>query len=98
MSGFRFARRARQDVREIVAYIAADNRSAAEHLKQQLYDAVRRLVEHPELGRPRTDLTDARVNFWRVGSYWIVYLPSTDPLYVLRVLHSARDIRGVLGE
>lgn len=79
-------------------YIAADNRSAAEHVKQQFYDAVRRLVDHPELGRPRPDLTDAGVSFWRVGSYWIVYLPSTDPLYVLRVLHTSRRVRDELGE
>lgn len=89
---------AQADLEEIVRYIASDSRVAAMRTKQRLLSAMHKLAEHPDLGRARPDLTSADALFWPVAPYWILYWPVPDCLYVLRVLYSARDIRGVLGE
>lgn len=56
-----------------------------------------RLAEAPGLGHFREDLAPEPVRFWPVYSYLIVYLPDSDPLQVLRVLHGARDVAAIFG-
>jgi antitoxin ParD1/3/4/toxin ParE1/3/4 len=50
------------------------------------------------MGHLREDLTDEPVRFWSLFSYVIVYDPETQPLQILRILHSARDLRRILDE
>jgi plasmid stabilization system protein ParE len=50
----------------------------------------------PLSGHRREDLTDQPVRFWSVYSYVIVYDPDTQPLQIVRILHSARDVRCIL--
>src|SRR5204862_106976 len=38
------------------------------------------------------------LRFWRVLSYLVVYLPDSKPLFVVRVLHAARDVKKLLEE
>ena len=45
----------------------------------------------------REELADRRHRFFLVYSYLIVYRFETKPLQVLRVLHAARDVQGILG-
>jgi plasmid stabilization system protein ParE len=88
---------ARQDVREIWAYIARDNIEAAARVRQEIRDACRRLAQYPYIGHPRDDLTSRKdVLFWPVYSYLILYRPDARPLEVLRVLHGKRDVTGLL--
>ena len=59
-------------------------------------DAVALLTERPAVGHIRTDLTDDTVRFWSIPPYMMVYDPNTQPLQILRILRSARDIPSVL--
>jgi len=59
---------------------------------------MRRLAQSPLMGHLREDLTDEPVRFWSVYSYVIVYDPETQPLQIIRILHSARDLRRILDE
>ncbi len=98
MRRFRLAPEARQDIKEIWAYIAADSLEAATRVRQQIRDNCRRLAQDPGIGHPRDDLTTrADVRFWPVSSYLIIYRPATTPLEVLRVLHGKRDAKAILG-
>jgi len=95
-------RLARQDILELVTYIAADNPKAA----AALYDAYERvlattLVEMPDIGRPYRS-TEPRLQgvrmlpIGRFRSYLVFYRRSDDKVEVLRVLHGARDLRSIL--
>ena len=48
----------------------------------------------PQMGRERPDLTHLPLRFYFVKHYWIVYQPGS-PLVVHRVIHAARDLRGI---
>jgi plasmid stabilization system protein ParE len=56
------------------------------------------LLEAPNLGHRRPDLTSRNVLFYRVHSYLIIYRPNKKPLHILRVLHGARDVETLLKE
>jgi toxin ParE1/3/4 len=95
-------RQARQDILELVTYIAADNPKAA----ADLYDAYERVIattlaEMPDIGRPyrsaEAGLEEVRaVAVGRFRSYLVFYRRRDDEVDVLRVLHSSRDLRSLL--
>lgn len=88
---------ARQDVLEILAYIAAHNAAAADRVRERLFDAFEKLSKRPALGHRRPDLTDHRVRFWTVlGRYSVVYRGEQAPIEIMRVLGRGRDIAGLL--
>ena len=88
---------AKQDIRDIRKYYLekADSRIARRVL-EEIDRACRFLAEVPGAGHSRQDLTDDPVKFWQVFSYLIVYDPAAQPLGIVRVLHSSRDVASVL--
>jgi toxin ParE1/3/4 len=95
-------KQARQDILDLVAYIAGNNPTAA----AALYDAYERILattleRSPDIGRPYLS-TEARlqgvraVPIGRFRNYLIFYRRNDDQVEVLRVLHGARDIRSIL--
>lgn len=97
MSRYRLAPAARDDLTEIVTYIARDRPGAAKRVLARLRTAMQRLAERPGMGHPREDLADESLRFWPVYSYLIIYRPDTKPLEIVGVLHGARDVRAILG-
>jgi plasmid stabilization system protein ParE len=95
MKRFRLSPEAAQDIREIWAYIADDSIKAARHIRLQILDACQRIAENPGIGHSREDITEKPVLFWPTGSYLIVYAPRK-PVEIVRVLHGARDLPGLL--
>jgi plasmid stabilization system protein ParE len=95
MKRFKLSPEAAQDIREIWAYIAADNIKAARRVRLQILDACQRVARNPGIGHSREDLTDKPVLFWPTGSYLIVYA-ARKPVEIVRVLHGARDIPSLL--
>jgi plasmid stabilization system protein ParE len=51
------------------------------------------LIEHPGLGHFRPDLTDKPFRFYRVYSIFLIYDPTSSPLHIARIYHSAQDVR-----
>ena len=84
-----------QDLQDIWEFIAQDNLDAADRVQAQFFEAFNGLAEMPKSGHRREDLTDLPVLFWPVGSYLIIYRAET-PLEIVRVLHGARDIPGLI--
>jgi plasmid stabilization system protein ParE len=88
---------AQWDLNEMSHYIAADNPAAARRMKALIVAACEKLIQYPELGQQREDLTSRYVRFWPVhASYMIVYDATTDPLQILRIFNTARHIDSVL--
>ena len=88
---------AREDMRGILRYIWRDNPLASKQMSVRFYDAFSTLGDSPYIGQRREELTSLSVHFWPVHpNYMIVYNPSSDPIQILRILHSARDLARIL--
>jgi len=89
---------ARDDLQEIRDDISVQGgRRLARYVLEQFVEAFRVLAAHPEIGHLRQDLTGLPVKFWPVFTYLIVYDPAAQPVAIVRVLHSSRDVEAVLG-
>jgi len=84
--------RAREDLAEIVAYVARDNPRAAEGLGQALLFRLDSLGAQPRLGTVVANHKNIRALLHR--KYYIVYRydEGARSLVVLRFWHSARDL------
>src|SRR2546429_6828964 len=65
----------------------------ADRILAEIHDAIHFLIERPGLGHFRPDLTDKPFRFYRVYSIFLVYDPTSSPLYIARVYHAAQDIQ-----
>jgi plasmid stabilization system protein ParE len=90
------SRLAADDIDDIWDFIAKRNIDAADRVIDELYRAIRKLAEMPQIGHVREDLADRTHRFWPVRDFLIIYHPDTKPLEVVRVLRGARDIPGLL--
>jgi toxin ParE1/3/4 len=81
------------DVLDIWDHIADDNVAAADRWVDELDAAFSRLATQPMMGRARPELAPDLRSF-PFGRYVIYYVPLSDGIDVVRVLHSARDVDG----
>lgn len=91
MSRLKFANRARWDLQEIHDFIAEDNESAAERVIAALEARCRALIGMPNMGRLREDLASG-LRSVSEGNYSIFYRATATDIFIVRVLHSKRDI------
>jgi toxin ParE1/3/4 len=87
---------AERDVSEIWDYISLDNAEAADRVLAALESAMVKVAKNPGVGHWREDLADKRHRFLLVYSYLIVYRHEGEPLQIVRVLHAARNVQGLL--
>ena len=86
--------RALTDLAEIWDYIAADNVSAADAIADLIGDKVQALSRQPGMGRARPELAN-ELRSLPAGRYMIFYLPLSNGIDIVRVLHGARDIETI---
>jgi toxin ParE1/3/4 len=87
--------RAIRDVDEIWTWIAAEDFAAAERWAWSIVEATDRLVDFPNSGTPRPDLASG-VRSIVVGRYLVLYRVGPDSVDIVRVVHGARDLSGLL--
>jgi len=87
---------AEEDIREIAAWIAGHNPSAAVRFVDAAYDAFEFLADHLAIGHYRRDLTDQPVRFWAVLRRYLIVYREVAPVQILRVLSMYRDIAALL--
>lgn len=80
---------ARQDRKDVLAYIRAENPRAAARMDQLFSDAAARLTEHPKLGKPGK-IPDTR-ELIPHESYRLVYEIDSEAVWVLALVHTARQ-------
>lgn len=85
-----FSPSSRDDLREILEYIARDNPGAALRHVERLEEACWMLAKNSQMGTARDDLRP-NLRAWSVGKYVIFFRPATDGIDVVRVVHGARD-------
>lgn len=86
--------RAAFDLAEIWSYIAEDSVRNADAFGSRIDKTFRLLARHTGLGRARPELYP-NLHSFVVGKYVVFYLPLTNGIDVIRVLHGARDIQAV---
>ncbi len=82
---------AENDLAEIWLYIAQDNPDNADKLIDEIEETSRKLARFTNMGRNRDELHPGLRSF-PVGKYIVFYLPISDGLEIVRVLHGMRDI------
>jgi plasmid stabilization system protein ParE len=93
MSGFVLHPAALHDIDGIWEFVAADNLDAADRMLDELQESIDKLVDFPELGFRREELTSMPLRFFPVRDFLICYAPEEKPLLVVAVLHTARNPR-----
>ena len=89
----RFLRAAEEDFNDILSYISAENRVAAETTATKIERSLARLSDHPYLGRipEEEDLIRLGYRFLVVENYLIFYTLEDQRIWVHRILHGARN-------
>jgi len=87
---------AKQDIREIRNYyLKVADASVARHVIKGIERTCLFLAGTPDAGHSRKDLTAAPVKFWQVFSYLVVYDPSSQPINIVRIVHTSRDLKSL---
>jgi toxin ParE1/3/4 len=89
--------RALSDLAEIWDYIADDSEARADAFVATIDAKFQTLAKQPGIGRLRDELA-AGLRSLPVGRYIIFYLPLTEGVDIIRVLHGARDIDTIFHE
>ncbi|MGB7848698.1 MAG: type II toxin-antitoxin system RelE/ParE family toxin [Candidatus Acidiferrum sp.] len=75
MSGFVLHPDAFADLEEIWEFIAGDSLDAADHVLEEIYEAIRSLAPFPKVGHIRSELTARPLRFHPVRDFLIAYAP-----------------------
>ena len=92
---------AREDIDAIAAYIADDNPTAARQLQSTVQETVSLLAEFPTLGPvyPHPDHPDLRAKLVTGFKNFVIFYAIRDErVFVVRLLHTARDMPRVLDQ
>ncbi|MBI2866658.1 MAG: type II toxin-antitoxin system RelE/ParE family toxin [Chloroflexi bacterium] len=97
MAEIRWTEEADRWLRDIYAYIAADNPGAAKKVVAGIYDRVQVLRQFPELGYLYRPEADGQIRILVYGHYRIAYLiENVGQIDILGVFHGALDIERYL--
>ncbi len=79
-----------QDVLDICAHLARYGVDVADRFVDRLAQVFEQLVDFPGMGRARSELREGLRSF-PLGDYIIFYVPTTDGIRIVRVLHGRLD-------
>lgn len=91
---------ARRKAAHEVRWLAKRIPQAARYLRQAFVEAARLIGAHPKAGRLRPALLRGPYRFWQLVrfSYLPVYNPETEPVGIIRVVHTKRDLPRALAD
>ncbi len=88
---FTVAPRAKQDLSDLLTYLAEDDTDTAFRVVDEIEDLFQQIADTPFGGHTREDLgIDDRYRVWPIYSWLVIYLPDRNPLEIVRVWHSAQ--------
>jgi toxin ParE1/3/4 len=82
---------AERDLVSIILNVGRHSRQAARKLATRIEQICTKLAANPMMGAA-CDEVRAGLRYFVVGKYVIYYLPMTDGIQVVRVLHGAQDL------
>ena len=85
------------DIKSAYAYLNTESPKAARQLLSSIDLAFSMLMEFPNMGHERSDLTNHEVKFYSVQKYLIVYKAKTHAhIEIVRFLHGYQDLVSLL--
>lgn len=97
MNQLRITEQARADLDELWDWLAQRSEATADAVLDKLLTKAQFHAQFPGIGRQRDDLA-AGLRSFVVSPYVVFFLPATDGITVVRVLHGARDIDALMKE
>lgn len=88
--------RAIRDVDGTWQLIAEEDIAAADRWADRIVEATNRLTAFPDSGTPRPDIGKG-VRSIVVGRYLVLYRVGPDSVDIVRVVHGARELGGLIG-
>lgn len=85
----KFTAVALNDLKRLRHFIAVKNPDAAKRYSARLQKSIKRLVDHPEMGRAIEEPVGVRELV--AGDYVVRYLVKTETVYILKVYHEKED-------
>ncbi|WEJ58950.1 type II toxin-antitoxin system RelE/ParE family toxin [Devosia sp. FJ2-5-3] len=92
----RFSRDAKQDLFEIVRYIAQDNSLRASSFADELMLACQELADQPERFAVLNRYADRELRRRPYGNYSIIYTVGSEAVFIVRIVSSARDLDALI--
>lgn len=92
----RLSKAATTDIRSIAAWIAKDRPIVARRIALEIQAACRALGETPEAYPKAEGVLDGQFRRRALGRYTIYYRVLSNEVLVARILHSARDVTGLI--
>ena len=86
----RFTPRARDDLREILEYIAKESPTAADRVRRAIFDATTLIAARPHLGIRNAKAPELRSRLVTRYPYRIHYLVEDPDVWIIHIRHSAR--------
>ena len=84
-----------EDLRSIHLYISQDSKVYADRFIDKIISRVGQLQAHPKSGRVVPEFNVDTLRELIEGNYRIIYKINSDAIGVVRVHHSARQLRGL---
>ncbi|MBL8885788.1 MAG: type II toxin-antitoxin system RelE/ParE family toxin [Phycisphaerales bacterium] len=98
------ANAAKRDIADIMVFLGEESLDACWRFEQLSFETMEMLVRMPRMGHERSDLAGPEFTGIRVVSvdefpnYLILYRFNAERVFVIRVLHGARDVPSALRE
>ncbi len=92
MAQVRWSLTAGKDIQDIEDFIARDSVLHAITFVDRIVESVDILLKNPHIGRIVPEFSRPDLREVIVGNYRIVYLLKDDEVFILRVVHGARDL------
>jgi toxin ParE1/3/4 len=86
----RFTPRARNDLRDILEYIAKENPAAADRVRRAFLDAAKLVATRPHLGLRNAKIPELRSRLVARYPYRIHYRVEDADVWIIHIRHSAR--------
>jgi toxin ParE1/3/4 len=86
----RFTPRARNDLRDILEYIAKENPAAADRVRRAFLDATKLIATRPHLGIRNVKVPELRSRLVARYPYRIHYRVEDADVWIIHIRHSAR--------
>ena len=94
MAGVTYSKASLADMADIWNFVAEDSVFQADRLLRHFQAKLDYLAGSNTIGRPRPELA-ADCRSYPIGKFCIYYRPSPEEIELIRLLHSARDIRRI---
>ena len=92
MGQIAWSERAIQDLKEIVEYISRDSKAYAQSFALQIREKIERLGTFPESGPVIPEDRSGSIRQITVGNYRVLYRHSKAGVFIVTVVHGARNI------